>query len=231
MCGRYVIRKGGQFLLDYFGLTQNRADVAFAEWEAKYNIAPTTFVPGVYQLDGERFGAGFKWGLLPFWAGEKDGFKTINARSEEIHEKRTFMKPIRERRCLLPASGWIEWKGEKGNKQPYYFSRPDDGVVAFAGIWEAWRAKGSNAEPILTCSILTTSPNEYFRQFHDRMPVIIQPEHYDYWLDPKVTDVADIRELFAAVPDDYVTATAVNKDIGNVRNQGPHLIEPLASLF
>lgn len=227
MCGRYVVRKGGQFLLDYFGIERNRADEKFAGWEAKYNIAPTTFVPGIFQLEDVRLPAMFKWGLLPFWApDEKAGFKTINARSEEIETKATYKEPIRKRRCLLPADGYFEWKGEKGNKQPYYFTRPGGEIFAFAGVWQSWRPKASDREPILTCSILTTVPNEFGKQFHERMPVVIQPEHYDYWLDPKVTEVAEIRELFAAVPDEYFIATEVDKAVGNVKNQGAELIEP-----
>lgn len=231
MCGRYVVRKGGQFLLNHFGISTNRRYGQIEDWQPKYNIAPTTFIPAIFRTEGEREAALFKWGLLPFWAGEKDGFKTINARTEEIETKPTFKEPIKKRRCLIPATDYFEWKGDKGNKQPFMFHRPESELFAFGGIWQAWKPKGSHEEPILTCSILTTSPNEFGRQYHDRMPVVIQPEHYDYWLDPQVTEVADIKELFSAVPEDFFTATAVNKDIGNVKNQGPQLVEPLTTLF
>lgn len=225
MCGRYVLTKGAQFILDYFGIPADRSDEGFGDWEARYNIAPTTFVPGLYRTGEETRAGLFKWGLLPFWAGERDGYKTINARSEEIHQKPSYREPIKKRRCLIPASGYFEWKGEKGSKQPFYFSRPNGEEFTFAGVWEGWTPAGSTDPEILTCSILTTAPNEFGKQYHDRMPVVIQPEHREYWMDPKVQKVDDIRELFGAVPDDYFTAREVDKAVGNVKNQGAHLIE------
>ena len=231
MCGRYVLTKGGQWILDYFGIPEARADEGFRDWEARYNIAPTTMVPGLYRTDADTRAGLFKWGLLPFWAGIKDGFKTINARSEEIHQKASFKNPIQKRRCLLPADGYYEWKGEKGNKQPFYFSRPNGEPLTFAGVWESWKPKGSTDNPILTCSVLTTAPNTFGAQYHDRMPVVIHPEHRDYWMDPNVQNVDDIRELFGAVPEDYLIATAVDKAVGNVKTQGAQCIEPMTSLF
>jgi len=183
MCGCYRLTAKERYLRDHFGLDGDLS------WVPRWNIAPTQRVPVVRQDRNEpnRTFALVRWGLIPAWAKDASiGFKTINAVSETAADKPAFRDAMRQRRCLIPADAFYEWRklGMK-EKQPYSFGMLDDSVFAFAGLWERWQEPAS--EFIETCTILTTKPNSLVADVHDRMPVILRPEDYDLWLDPGIT--------------------------------------------
>ena len=190
MCGRYRLTAKERYLRDHFGIDED------VSWAPRWNIAPTQKVPVVRQ-DGKkptRTCALLRWGLIPFWAKDASiGFKAINAMSETAAEKPAFRDALKLRRCLVPADGFYEWEklGTKV-KQPYNFGMADDGLLAFAGLWERWRDPAG--EFIETFTILTTKPNSLVSGVHDRMPAILKPEGYELWLDPGMTNVALVAD-------------------------------------
>jgi putative SOS response-associated peptidase YedK len=186
-------------------------------WAPRWNIAPTQQVPVVRQdrKGPKRTFALLRWGLIPFWAKDASiGFKTINAVSETAADKRAFRDAMRLRRCLIPADGFYEWEQLGTNvKQPYNFGLADDALFAFAGLWERWRDPAG--EFIETFTILTTKPNSLVAGIHDRMPAILQPEDYDFWLDPGVANVALVADTLkpfdARLMKKYPVSTRVNR--------------------
>jgi putative SOS response-associated peptidase YedK len=150
-----------------------------------YNIAPTQNVEVIRQHAEEpkRFGSQIRWGLTLSWAKDASiGFKMINARAETVATKPSFRDALKKRRCLIPADGFYEWKKDGKAKTPFCFAMADDSLIAFAGLWEAWRNPAGQL--IETCSIITTTPNSLLQDVQDRMPVILPNDAYDLWLDP-----------------------------------------------
>lgn len=196
--------------------------------EAAYNIAPTQYSPiirlqpegdGDYQ--GEREMALGMWGLVPSWWRKplkEKKFSTFNARSETVATSNTFRGSFRYRRCLVPASGYYEWVGEKGSKIPFAIGLSNRRWFCFAGLWDRAMIDGS---PIDSFTILTTTPNDATAGLHHRMPVILHPQDYDRWLDPGEKEVED---LFAPFPSEDTQVWVVSSKVGNVRNQGIELI-------
>jgi putative SOS response-associated peptidase YedK len=218
MCGRYdlntpPIRLKTRFQTDFGRIA--------AELVPRYNIAPSTRVPIVRIEDGERRAALATWGLLPRWAKNDEGVKPINARGETVAEKPMFRDAFRHRRCLIPADGFYEWKRTGTAKQPWRFTMADREPFAMAGIWDLWTR---GPVPRETCAIVTTDANELMAKVHDRMPVIIAPEHYQAWLDPAYPDP---EELLAPFPAEEMAAYRVSTRVNNARNEDPGLIEPL----
>src|SRR5262245_13513854 len=185
MCGRYRLTAKERWLSSYFNIDSE--DIA---WAARWNIAPTQDVAVIRQDPKEpkrRFTL-MRWGLIPYWAKDPSmGARAINAVSETAAEKPAFRDAMRQRRCLVPADGFYEWKrtGPK-TKQAYNIGLKDDALFAFAGLWERW--KDPQGQIIRTCTILTTQANALLAGVHDRMPVILHPDDYDLWLDPGITD-------------------------------------------
>ena len=191
MCGRYTLKAPREAIAEAFDL----ADVP--QLLPRYNIAPTQAVP-VVRLDrasGEREIALLQWGLIPSWADDPAiGNRLINARAETVAEKPAFRTAFKKRRCLVVADGFYEWKRENG-KTPYYFRLKDSSPFAFAGLWERWE-KGE--EPVESCTLLTCEANGVVAPVHGRMPVILKPEDYARWLDPRAA--ADRGPRAAARP-------------------------------
>jgi len=191
MCGRYRLSRRKQIVEEYFDCGPWDED-----WSPRYNIAPTQTVPVVRQNPKEpiRELSLMKWGLVPHWSKDPSiATSTINARSETAATKPAFRDPIRLRRCLIPADAFYEWKRTATSKLPYCFEVNDGKLFAFAGLWDGW--KDPNGNWIKTCSILTTAPNAVTSAVHDRMPVILDPDSYDLWLDPGMQNVAAASEL------------------------------------
>jgi len=175
MCGRFCLISTPETIAIFFGFN---IDLPF---EARYNIAPNQQILAVRQQDDYLEPALLRWGLIPSWAKEKSiGYKMINARSETLAEKPSFRSAYKSRRCLIPATGFFEWKKEEKSKQPYFIHRDDGGIFCFAGLWEAWTDKPSG-EVIESCTIITTEANELMKPLHHRMPVIIPKEEYAHW--------------------------------------------------
>lgn len=219
MCGRYTLYHYEDDLDALF-------DVVGLAAHPRYNIAPSQDVPMVRQRnDGTREAVTARWGLVPHWVRDLDRFKThlINARAESAAEKPSYRDSLRHRRCLLPASGFYEWTGAAGTKRPYYVRRRDGRPMALAGLWSVW---GRGEEPLLSCAILTTRPNEVVAPLHDRMPVILEPEAFARWLDPALHDPAELEVLLTPFGEG-LEAYPVSRSVGNPAVDRPDLIERL----
>jgi putative SOS response-associated peptidase YedK len=191
MCGRYRLSRRKQIVEEYFDCVSDEPD-----WNPHYNIAPTQPIPVIRQNPKEpvRELSLMRWGLIPSWAKDSSGAaRMINARSETASEKPAFRDALKSRRCLIPADGFYEWARTGKAKQPYCFEVNDGELFAFAGLWDGW--EDASGQWIKTCSILTTTPNAVTSPVHDRMPVILDQDSYDLWLDPGMNDVATASEL------------------------------------
>jgi putative SOS response-associated peptidase YedK len=191
MCGRYRLSRRKQIIEEHFDSVSGDED-----WSPRFNIAPTQTIPVIRQNPKEpiRELSLMRWGLIPSWAKDSSAAaQIINARSETVGTKPAFRDPLKFRRCLIPADGFYEWMRTGKTKQPYCFEVNGGELFAFAGLWDRWKDGSGNW--VKTCSILTTTPNAVTGPVHDRMPVILDPEDYDLWLDPGMKDVAAVSEL------------------------------------
>lgn len=231
VCGRYVAASPPDEVAAYFG-----SEVALPELAPSYNVAPTSDVAAVVQPGGEptapRLEA-FHWGLVPRWAKEiKIGNRMINARGETVATKNSFRSAFARRRCIIPADGFYEWRksaADPKRKQPYYIHRADGEPLAMAGLWERWRdpeAEG-DVEELHSCTIVTTGANAFMAPIHDRMPVLLPRTAFDEWLDPDQRDTEALRRLLVPAPEGLLVAHAVDTAVGNVRNRGAELRDPI----
>jgi putative SOS response-associated peptidase YedK len=221
MCGRYTLKTPVEELTEEFGF-----GASSVELPPNYNVAPTQQVAAVLEEGGERRLEMLRWGLIPSWADDPGiGARMINARSETAPEKPSFRRAFRERRCLIPADGFYEWRRTNGAKQPYYIRMREERPFAFAGLWESWK-DGSGPE-IRSCTILTTKPNALTAEIHDRMPVILPPGSYDAWLDPEA-ERDELYGLLAPYPEDEMEAYPVSRFVNSPQNNDPRCIEPTA---
>lgn len=226
MCGRYVLKqKDLHAVLKKLGLDAPR------DFDSRYNIAPSTRIPAVRTSGSanQREAAALQWGLVPHWAKDaKSGAALANARAEGIAAKPAFRDAFRQRRCVVPASGFYEWQTIGRLKQPWYFQLRDEEPFVFAGLWESWHS--ADGVELQTCSLITTTPNDVIRPLHDRMPVILRGSVIDRWLDPTVREPAQLEPLLVPVAAETIQATSVSPRVSNVRNEGPECLEPAAPL-
>lgn len=225
MCGRFTLYASPEEVAEKFGLD------SLPILAPRYNIAPTQPVGFVRRgNDGAHRWELGHWGLIPSWAKDPSiGARMINARSETAAEKPSFRAAMRRRRCLIPTTGFYEWKRVDGGKQPYHIHLVDGGLFAFAGLWEYWA--GADGSELVSCTILTTEPNEMMASIHNRMPTIIQPEDYDDWLgdgrDADARELDRLRHLLRPAADELLTADAVSRYVNSPTNEGDTCIEPL----
>jgi putative SOS response-associated peptidase YedK len=216
MCGRYTLTASIQTIAETFGVP------ASLETEARYNVAPTQQVVTIMRNGADHL-ALLQWGLIPSWAKDESiGAKMINARAETLAEKPSFKRLLHSRRCLIVADGFYEWKKEYGGKTPMYITMKDGKPFAFAGLWDSW--KGKDGQPLNTCTIITTPPNDLVATIHDRMPAILLPAARDTWLDTDVQDDQALLPLLAPYPTDRMTARQVSRMVNSPRVEGPELI-------
>jgi putative SOS response-associated peptidase YedK len=220
MCGRYAFFSPAESVNRLFDL-KNSLPI-----EPRYNIAPTQYVPVVRARDGHgRELAMLYWGLVPSWAKEKSiGNRMINARAETLAEKPSFRNAFRKRRCVLLASGFYEWKRDVDRKRPFFIHRKDAQPFAMAGLWERWE-KG--AEPLDSCTIITTEANDFMQGLHHRMPAILGRSSLEDWLDPGLADADALQSLLRPLDGDVLVAEEVSQRVNNPRNEGPELIQGL----
>jgi len=167
-----------------------------------------------------------KWGLIPYWAKHPSiAAGTINAKSETAAARPAFRDPFRLRRCLIPADAFYEWKKVGTTKRPYCFEVDDGQMFAFAGLWDGWR--NSIGQWVKTCSILTTTPNALTSAVHNRMPVILDRERYDLWLDPRMQDPAEISELLKPYDPGRMQCYAVSHRVNHVGNDDEECSRPV----
>ncbi len=220
MCGRFLLTSPVDALRRLFGVVDS------PNFPARYNIAPTQDSAVVrLNAEGGRELVLMRFGLVPSWAkGLSIGASLINARSDGVAAKPSFRAAFRQRRCLVPADGFYEWKpgAAKGPKQPYLIRRADRAPFAFAGLWERWQGEG---QTIHSFCIVTTDANRALAPIHHRMPVILDPDDYAAWLDPKYDRA---QALLLPARDDLLRAIPVSTRVNAVRNDDPACIEPLA---
>ncbi len=223
MCGRFSIYATAQELAD--GTLCQR--LAGYREERRYNIAPGQWVIVVRPEARERVPVLAQWGLVPTWSKEPQaGPRPINARAEGIDTKPTFRGAFRHGRCLIPASGFYEWRTLGQRKQPFFIRpRGGEGLFVFAGLLSVWA--GPEGE-LVTCTIITTTPNELMAPLHHRMPVLLAREEQAAWLDP---DNRQALALLRPFPSEAMEAYPVSAAVGSPRNDGPELVAPLPTLL
>jgi putative SOS response-associated peptidase YedK len=222
MCGRYSLSKTD--LKKRFGVLDSNLS-----YDESYNISPSTVNPVIVRNSPNSIVL-MKWGLIPFWAKDpKIGFRMINARAEDIENKPAFRKPIRSQRCLIPATGFYEWKrlNLEGieEKVPYYIYLKKQEIFSFAGVYDIW----TDAEDKRTYSyaIITTSANKMMRNIHDRMPVIMDMDNEDKYLD-KNTKLSEILEILKTFDAEKMSSYPISKLVNDPGNDNPEIIKKLS---
>ena len=216
MCGRFALKAPPAELITRFGLDE------CADFKPRYNIPPGTDIPVIRQSpEGKRVLHLLRWGLVPHWARDISiGTRLNNARGESVAAKPSFREAFKRRRCLVPASGFYEWKTEDRIKQPYYISLKSGEPMALAGLWESWKAPDGNI--LRSVCIVTTGANALMQPIHERMPVIIGPEHWQDWL---AEPVEKIGRLVTPCPDANLQAWPVSRRVSKTANDDAGLIE------
>ena len=223
MCGRYATTRSAADLSALFDAFDETGDGLLPD----YNVAPTDPVPIVrrsQRRDGPVLSMA-RWGLVPSWAADASGAaRMINARAETVATARAYAPSFARRRCLVPADGWYEWRKLTARaKQPYFMTPRDGGPLVFAGLWTVW---GEAERRLLTCSVVTTAAVGEFALVHDRMPLLLPPDRWALWMEA----TADPASLLAAPPGAYLDTLEirpVGAAVGDVRNDGPRLVEPV----
>jgi putative SOS response-associated peptidase YedK len=218
MCGRYTMTSPDD-LVHEFGLFELPFDL-----KPRYNVAPTQEAPVV--MDGEtRQLKLFRWGLVPSWAPDtKSAARMINARAESVHEKPTFRDAFASRRCLVCTDGFYEWKREGKSRLPHLMRRKNKRPIAFAGIWERFIAHDDQV--VHTFAALTTEANSMMSSIHHRMPVIIEPAHYDRWLDIAITQREGLEDLLVPADEKGYEMFQVSEKVNSVANDSAVCIRP-----
>lgn len=223
MCGRFVQYSDPE---TYAG----RYDVErWSSSQPRYNLAPTQPVLAVRRgRGGRRELVPLRWGLVPAWSkGPDNRYSMINARAETVTSKPAYRSAVKARRCLIPAEGFYEWRATSGGKQPYFIHRIDDEPFAMAGLWERW--SGGENGPIESCTIIVCDANPVIFPIHDRMPVVLERDAFEYWLDPDNRDMAGLTSLLRPAPGSDWNLTTVSKRVNSPGNDGPELLEHIAA--
>lgn len=219
MCGRFAVTLPPDAMAQLFA-AQPANDLPAVP---NYNVCPTNRIHVAHTVDGQRRLVGMRWGFLPHWyKTPSDGPLLINARAETIAEKPAFRAACRERRCLIPCTGFYEWtKDEDGNRLPWYIRRADGDPLVFAGIWQDWE-RGDDA--FRTCAIVTIGANEQMSQIHHRMPVTLEQTDWGKWLGE---DGHGAATLMRPAPDGALTFHRVSTEVNSNRASGPKLVDPV----
>ena len=251
MCGRYASSRRPQDLIEEFEVAESRVSEALAP---DYNVAPTKEVYAVVERPPAKPAGApevtpdeppqrqlrvLRWGLVPSWAKDPSiGNRMINARMETVAEKPAFRRAFAKRRCLLPADGYFEWypteeltRAGKPKKQPFFIRPRDGGVLAMAGLYEIWRDPDRDEDDPdrfrWTCTVLTTQAEDDLGHIHDRMPLMVPADRWAAWLDPAGGKAGDRLALLEPAAPGLLEAFPVSTMVGNVRNNGPELVEPI----
>lgn len=222
MCGRIsTAGLSADSLKTHFGV-----DSAFP-FTLSYNIAPTLQIPAIIEQDNIRKLIAFRWGLIPHWVKDINIITAaFNARAETVAHKPLFRDAIKSKRCLVLASGFYEWQKQGGKKQAYYIYRADKRPLAFAGLWDLWE-NNITGDAIESCTIITTSATHQMAKIHERMPVVLESDNFDAWLDPDFNDTDVLQDVLIAPRDDVLEMHPVSTYVNNSRNDGEACIERL----
>ena len=227
MCGRFTLTDPDPRLLRTRFSIDESIEI---EAERRYNVAPTDPVLAVrLTKDGRRDLGRLRWGFVPYYA--REGWKgppMINARVERLDEVPVFREALERRRCLIPADGFYEWRKDERGKQPVWLSLPEGELFAFAGLWS--RTKREDDTYLHSCTIVTCEPNETVRPIHDRMPVILPRDEEETWLDPE-REPDRLRGLLRPYEAGELEVREVGESVNDVREDGPHLLEPPLKLL
>lgn len=219
MCGRFSLTLPVDGIRKLFGFNQ------IPNLPPRWNIAPTQAVLAVRGAHDGPSAFMARWGLIPSWSKDPAiGAKLINARSETVREKPSFKTAFQRRRCLIPADSFYEWKTVAGVKQPYRIRFEDDGLLAFAGLWERWL--GADGSDVETCSIVTTDANATLAPLHHRMPVILDPQAFHTWLTGPQDEAADLMRPYAG--ERHLAFYPISRRLNDVRNDDDALWEEAA---
>ncbi|WP_417308119.1 SOS response-associated peptidase [Devosia sp.] len=221
MCGRYAATLPPEQLAELFQLLNT---IAFPP---RYNIAPTQPIAVIWEQQARRTIQLVRWGFVPSWVKDPREFTLlINARAETMAEKPSFRNAVRNGRCIVPASGYYEWKtGPDGSKQPYYITMADGSPMMFAGLYSQWA--GPDGEEVDTACIVTVEPNTEVRAIYNRMPAILTGEAIEAWLNTRDVEREAAAQLALPLPDGSVKYHPVSKAVGSVHADGPELIRPI----
>ena len=226
MCGRYTHKLTWAEIVKLYQLTL--PDQEPPGFKASYNVAPTDLMPIIRPAGNGRELVMAKWGLIPWWtkpaAAAKPPYSTINARAETIQTAASFRDPFKERRCLVPASGWYEWQKLDAKKKRPFHMRPAAGPFAFAGVYDVW--KGANGQAITSFAIVTTDAAPSVAQYHNRMPVVLDDAQFDDWMRGSPDQTAAMMKPYGG----DIEAWEVGAEVGNVRNNRPELMERVGLL-
>jgi putative SOS response-associated peptidase YedK len=223
MCGRFCQASSGEEIAAVFG-------VEVGNLPPRYNVAPSQSVAAIVQLPDTAKPQlqMLRWGLIPAWAKDpKIGYKLINARAETVAEKPSFRSAFRHRRCLILATGFYEWQQIAGSrqKQPYFIGLQDEKLFAFAGLYERWSSPDGDAW--VTCTIITTVANDLVEPIHQRMPVILDSQTYNLWLDPSFDKIDSLQAFLNPYPADRMKVYPVSSLVNSPKNDRPECKQPI----
>lgn len=224
MCGRYTLKSHRRKIQERIGVDD------LPELEPRYNLGPTQ--DGLVVRPGDapatRTAAMLRWGLIPAWTKDRASMPLlINARAETVAAKGAFRDSFKRRRCLVVADGFYEWSRRGVHKRPYYFTVDHGEPFAMAGLWDSWHPPGAPVgQSLETFAIVTTSANEILEPHHDRMPVILEPNLYDDWLNPMLTDTGALERVLVPFPAMRMLARAVSARVNNIKFDDAACLEP-----
>ena len=222
MCGRFAQTSSPEALIKIFDLA------SVLPFDKRFNIAPTQPILVVREHHDGRHAHLCRWGFVPPWAKDlRIGHQMINARSESVFEKRSFAHAARHQRCVIPASGFYEWRDTPTGKMPTLFTPASQSVFHFAGLWSSWT--GHDGALVYSATILTTKANRIMAPFHHRMPVLLDPTSSDTWLDSSLNEPSHLKPILQTAAPDTLHLRAVTKRVNNVRNDDPSCWEPAGS--
>ncbi len=228
MCGRFLSLSSLDDLATHLAVDR----VATDGLPRRYNVAPSMEIYAAIEREGERRLGTLRWGFVPPWAKSlRGGRQPINARVETVATSRMFARSFAQRRCLIPADGFYEWRPatEDHPKQPFHIADPAGAPLVFAGIWTAWRdPEDDDALPVFSTAIVTTEARGAMAELHHRMPVVLPPQLWDDWAGASAQEAPHLLDAVAALGPVELTATAISTRVNNVRNDGPELLEPAA---
>lgn len=221
MCGRYTLLADEMKVRQAFEIEH-----VIEDYQPNYNIAPGQNVLAIIH-DGKKRRAGYlRWGLVPSWANDpKIGYKMINARSETAHEKPSFKKLMARKRCLVVADSFYEWKKTDDEKIPQRIQTADRELFAFAGLWDKWQ---HDEQVLFTCTILTKEANDFMKDIHHRMPIILPKHKEDEWITSTITQPAEAYSFLQSVKTEEFTSYPVSTHVNHAKNNDAMCIEPLA---
>ncbi len=228
MCGRYALVLVGDieivFEADIDPLSQTAPELQTLLFQDRYNVAPTQQVLTIVTQDGRRKVRPMRWGLIPSWSKDGDRLPlNINARDDSVARSGIWRGPLKQSRCVVPASGFYEWGGPKGSRQAHFIRPTRRQFFAFAGLYDRW-VHPKTGEVTFSCAIITARANQTMAPIHDRMPAVLDEEQVAAWLDPAVQDATVLLSMLKPCPASDLEVVRVGPGVGDVHNDSPDLI-------